>query len=343
MRNWKVGVVLVGVLTLCFIVGGVMTSPVAAAEKVRIGVPLTYGPMNQPWQRWVSMVLTRLEELGAQPVTLRGVPTGDSERAIARRLMQMNVKAVGLGLYTSRSESIGIVKEAHEKGIKVVGMSGTHAVDSPSVLDDPWTISLTLCQKMLEYTGAEGGVLHTAESRGFYPPFDMMGDLLKTFMTFQPRMKLYPFIDGGVSTQEEISLTRNNFAAVFKAHPEKGAFKAIIGWWWPNTMGAIQAMREQGRDKEGIGVFNTYISKTLLTEMARPDTPLVGCADLDCVKLGSMIGDFLYGVATDPKFPQTAIAWAPVEWVPKEKAKEKLEWLTKDDERTQKKLRQYGG
>jgi ABC-type sugar transport system substrate-binding protein len=202
-----------------------MTSPVAAVEKVRIGVRLTYGPMNQPWQRWASMVLTRLEELGAQPVT----------------------------------------------------------------------------------------------------------------------MKLYPSVDGGVSTQEEISIARNNFAAVFKANPEKGAFKVIIGWWWPDTVGAIQAMREQGRDKEGIGVFNTYVSKTLLTEMARPDTPLVGCADLDCIKLGTMIGDFLYGVATNPTFPKTEVGWGPVQWIPKEKAKETLEWLTKDDERTQKKLKQYGG
>lgn len=342
-KVWLYGGV-VFLLTLCLLMSGLTPSATAAEEKkkLRIGVPLTYGPQNQPWQRGAARLLERLEEQGVEIVAMRGVPSSDSERSVMRRLMEMKVDALPIGIYTNRSESIALVKEAHEKGIKTVGWI-THAVDSPSVLEDAWSVAVTLCQKMIENTGGEGAVVYTAESPGFYPPFDMMGTFLEGLLKYQPRMKNLGYIDGGVSTQDQISLNRQNFSAFFRAHPEKGSVKVLMSFWWPPTVGAIKAMRELGRDKEGIQVYNQYVSRTLFEEMARPDTPLVGTTDTDWRWICEKLGDVLVDLAEGKDIPKKTLYWCPVPWYPKEKADEMLKWITTMDEWTHKKLQQYGG
>lgn len=332
----------VAVLTVSWVIMGGIIPKASAAEELRIGVPLTYGPQNQPWQRGAARLLQRIEELGGKPVTLRGVPSGDSERSVMRRLMQMDIKSLAVGIYSKRSESIAIVKEAKQKGIKTTGWI-TFAVDSPSVQEDAFGVALTLCRKMIEDAGGEGGVLYTAESPGFYPPFDMMCTFLEGFMKYQPRMKLFPYVDGGVSTADEIALSRKNFGAVFRANPQKGTFKVIMSFWWPDTIGAIQAMREQGRDKEGILVYNQYVSHTFYSEMARPDTPVVGTTDTDWRWIGEKLGEILVDQAKGKEIPENQIFWCPVPFHPKAKAQELLEWTAKTDEWTHKKLREYGG
>jgi ABC-type sugar transport system substrate-binding protein len=343
VRKIRICFLVAMVLTLCFIVGGVMTNTMAAEEKIRIGVPLTYGPQNQPLQVMAAHILNRLEELGAQPVALRGSPSSESTLSVCRRLLQMNIKSLVVGIYPNRSESMGLAKEAHEKGVKTVGWGGTNIVDSPFITDDMWGNALNVGKKLYVFTQGEGGILHTNESKGFFPPADIMDNLFEVFMKYQPRMKLYPFIDGGVSTQDEIALSRNNFAAVFKANPKKGAFKGIVSWWWPNTIGAIQAMREQGRDKEGIGVFSTFVAKTLLTEMVRADTPLVGTMDIDCKAMGVTIAEYLYRLAKGENLSEEIVIWIPYKWIPRDQAKAALDNFNKEIEWTQKKLKEYGG
>lgn len=342
-KSWLVPSLAVA-LGFCLVLGFAITNTLAAEKekKLRIGVPLTYGPQNQPWQRGAARLLERLEELNVEIVALRGVPSSDSESSVIRRLIQMKVDALPIGIYTNRSKSIPLVREAHEKGIKTVGWI-THAVDSPSVLEDAWGVAVTLCQKMIENTGGKGAVVYTAESPGFYPPFDKMGTFLDGFLKYQPRMKNLGYIDGGVSTQDEISLSRRNFSAFFRAHPEKGSVKVIMGFWWPNTIGAIKAMRELGRDKEGIQVYNQYVSKTFYEEMARPDTPVVGTTDTDWRWICEKLANTLVALAKGEQIPAKMIFWSPVPWYPKEKGKEMLEWITKMDEWTHKKLKEYGG
>jgi ABC-type sugar transport system substrate-binding protein len=346
MMNWKTWLwtSVAVVLGFCMVLAFAVPSALAAEgdKKLRIGVPLTYGPQNQPWQRGAARLLERLEEHKVEIVAMRGVPSSDSERSVMRRLMQMKVDALPIGIYTNRSESISLVKEAHEKGIKTVGWI-TYAVDSPSVLEDAWSVAVTLCHKMVQNTGGEGAVVYTAESPGFYPPFDMMGTFLEGFLKYQPRMKNLGYIDGGVSTQDQISLNRRNFSAFFRAHPEKGSVKVLMSFWWPPTVGAIKAMRELGRDKEGIQVYNQYVSKTFYEEMARPDTPVVGTTDTDWRWICEKLADVLVAMAKGEEIPKETIFWSPVPWYPKAQAKELLEWITKTDEWTHKKLREYGG
>lgn len=116
-----------------------------------------------------------------------------------------------------------------------------------------------------------------------------------------------------------------------------------MSFWWPDTIGAIQAMREQGRDKEGILVYNQYASKTLYTEMARPDSPLVGTTDTDWRWIGEKLADVLVDLAKGKDVPQNEIFWCPVPFYPKAKAQELLDWITKTDEWTHNKLKEYGG
>ena len=340
-RVWFCGVVAL-ILSICLISICDAPNVTAAAKKIRIGVPLTYGPQNQPWQRGAAMLLQTLEKRGVEIVPMRGTPGGDSERAVMRRLMQMKVDALPIGIYSNRSESIPLVKEAQGLGIKTAGWI-TYAVDSPCVMEDAWAVANKLCQMMVANTGGEGGVVYTAESPGFYPPFDMMGKFLETFLKFQPRMENLGYVDGGVSTEDEVAKSRRNFTAFFRAHPKKGSVKVVMSFWWPDTIGAIQAMRDLGRDKEGILVFNQYVSKTLYEEMARADSPIVGTTDTDWRWIGEKLGNLLVDLAEGKKISANENYWCPVPWYPKSQAPELLKALIKTDEWTHEKLIKYGG
>ncbi|MGH7747987.1 MAG: sugar ABC transporter substrate-binding protein, partial [Candidatus Dormibacteria bacterium] len=65
-----------------------------AGKKVRIGVPLTYGPLNQPWRRGCGMMIKKILEMGGEPVTFRGEPTKASERNAEEQLLTRNIDAL---------------------------------------------------------------------------------------------------------------------------------------------------------------------------------------------------------------------------------------------------------
>ena len=43
-------------------------------------------------------------------------------------------------------------------------------------------------------------MVQTAEAKGFYTPFDMESEMLDMMTKYEPRMKMLPFMPGGVST-----------------------------------------------------------------------------------------------------------------------------------------------
>src|ERR1700735_3378320 len=51
-------------------------------KKVKVGIPLTYGPFNQPWRRGCWQIVKPVMELGCEPVCLRGEPTKQSEQNV---------------------------------------------------------------------------------------------------------------------------------------------------------------------------------------------------------------------------------------------------------------------
>ena len=54
--------------------------PATGGKKVRIGIPLTYGPFNQPWRRGCWQLVKTVLDLGGEPVTIRGEPTKRASR-----------------------------------------------------------------------------------------------------------------------------------------------------------------------------------------------------------------------------------------------------------------------
>ncbi|RVA02657.1 hypothetical protein EN939_30865, partial [Mesorhizobium sp. M7A.F.Ca.CA.002.05.1.1] len=62
-------------------------TPPAAGKKVRIGVPLTYGPFNQPWRRGCWQIVKAVLDAGGEVVTIRGEPTKPSGQSAERALL----------------------------------------------------------------------------------------------------------------------------------------------------------------------------------------------------------------------------------------------------------------
>ena len=70
--------------------------------------------------------------------------------------------------------------------------------------------------------------------------------------------RMLPFMPGGTGTEDEIAKGRDETLALFQAHPDAVSVNAIISWWWPNTLGAVQAIRRTNR--QGVRVMNHYFS-----------------------------------------------------------------------------------
>jgi ABC-type sugar transport system substrate-binding protein len=102
-------------------------------------------------------------------------------------------------------------------------------------------------------------------------------------------MKMLPFMPGSVSTQDQISKGRENVSALLQAHPQPGSITAIISWWWPLSLGAVQALKQANRTD--IKVFNHYYSDQFLEEMGRGGTPLDFSTDVPWHTLGKMVGE----------------------------------------------------
>ena len=72
----------------------------ATGKKVRVGVPLTYGPFNQPWRRGCWQVVKTLLDNGCEPVCVRGEPTKASEQSAERTLLDRNIDVLVMGIYS---------------------------------------------------------------------------------------------------------------------------------------------------------------------------------------------------------------------------------------------------
>ena len=260
----------------------------AQATKTRIGLGLNYGPFNQPWRRGCWQIAKTVTEAGAELVTVRGEPSKDSEQASALALLDRDINVLILGIYSQESETAFIVDEAAKRGIKTVGFAVT-AKDSPSVIEDTWGTGMAMGYRVLNALGRTGTIAQTAESRGFYTPFDMEGDMLKLMVSFEPRMKMLEFISGSVSTDDQISKGRDNMLALLQAHPEPGSLSALVSWWWPLTIGAGQALVQTGRTD--VKLFNHYFSDQLLGEMASGNIPVEFSTDCQYHAMGAKVAE----------------------------------------------------
>ena len=97
----------------------------AGGKKVRVGVPLTYGPFNQPWRRGCWQLVKTVLDSGGEVVTVRGQPTKQSEQEAERALLDRGIDVLCLGIYSLESETAYIADEAHKRGIKTVGFAVT--------------------------------------------------------------------------------------------------------------------------------------------------------------------------------------------------------------------------
>ncbi|MBT7449593.1 MAG: sugar ABC transporter substrate-binding protein [Rhodospirillaceae bacterium] len=225
----------------------------SAQEPVRVGIPLNYGPFNQPWRRGCWQLVQTVLDLGGEPVTVRGEPTKQSEQEAELALLDRGIDVLCLGIYSQESETAFIVDRAHERGIKTIGFA-VPVKDSPAVLEDSFGTGLTLGYFMQNYLNRQGAIVQTAEDKGFYTPFDMEADQVDVMTKYEPRMEMLPFMPGSVSTTDQISKGRENMLSLLQAHPEPGSVAGLISWWWPLTIGAAQAMQQAGGKGGGKGM-----------------------------------------------------------------------------------------
>ena len=309
-------------------------------KKVRIGIPLGYGPYNQPWRRGCWRAVKKVLELGAEPVTMRGQPSKKSEQEMERALLDRNIDALLMGIYSSEEESAYIAKEAHKRGIKTVGFA-VNVIDSPAVVEDSFGTALKLGYYMLDSLQRKGTVVQTAENPGFYLPFDMEVALVDLMVKYQPEMKMLPFLPGGVSTQDETAISRRNVTALLQGHPKKGSINALMSWWWPDTVGAAQAIKRMNRPE--IKVFNHYFSDQFLSDWSSGQIDVTASTDTPWVDIGDKCGEIAVALARGENVPNRTYH-VPVRFI--DTRKQASEWLSKLkqwDAEAIKLLKQYGG
>ncbi len=318
---------------------GLATPALAQGKKVRIGLGLNYGPFNQPWRRGCYTLIKKAVELGGEVVTVRGTPSKQSEQDSARALLDRDIDVLVLGIYSLESETAYLVDEARKRNIKTVGFA-VLVKESPFVTEDTYGTGMTLAYHVLNVTGRQGTFVQTAESKGFYTPFDQEADQFALMASYEPRMKLLPFMSGSVSTQDQISKGRENVLSLLQANPEPGSLTGIISWWWPLTIGASQALQQMNRTD--VRVFNHYFSNQLLEEMVRPESPVEYSTDVPWHIMGEQVAEIAVKLGHGEEVPPYH-SRVPVTVITKDQAGQALADVQKMDEEAIAFLKDYGG
>ena len=311
----------------------------SAQEPVRVGIPLNYGPFNQPWRRGCWQLVQTVLDLGGEPVTVRGEPTKQSEQEAELALLDRGIDVLCLGIYSQESETAFIVDRAHERGIKTIGFA-VPVKDSPAVLEDSFGTGLTLGYFMQNYLNRQGAIVQTAEDKGFYTPFDMEADQVDVMTKYEPRMEMLPFMPGSVSTTDQISKGRENMLSLLQAHPEPGSVAGLISWWWPLTIGAAQAMQQAGRDD--VTLFNHYFSDQFLQDMASGQYPIVFSTDVPWHTIGKQTAEIAMAMGRGEEVPNIH-SRVPVTAIVQEEAAAALAEVQEMDAQAIELLGQYGG
>jgi len=311
----------------------------AAGEKVRVGLGLNYGPFNQPWRRGCWQIAKVVTEAGGELVTVRGEPSKDSEQASALALLDRDINVLILGIYSQESETAFIVDEAKKRGIKTVGFAVT-AKESPSVIEDTWGTGMAMGYQVFNSLGRTGTIAQTAESRGFYTPFDMEGDMLALMTSYEPRMKMLEFISGSTSTDDQISKGRENMLALLQANPEPGSLSALVSWWWPLTIGAGQALVQNGRTD--VKLFNHYFSDQLLGEMASGNIPVEFSTDCQYHAMGAKVAELAMALGRGEEVANN-VYQAPITKIVQAEAAKALDEVKAMDEAAIAYLADFGG
>jgi len=329
------------------ITAGSVLNPVSAGDiqvaesgkKVRVGIPLTYGPFNQPWRRGCWQLVKTVLEMGGEPVTIRGKPTKASEQEAERSLMDRDIDVLVMGIYSLESETAYIADEAHERGIKTVGFA-VPVKDSPAVVEDTWATATTLGYYVQNDLQRQGTLVQTAEDKGFYTPFDMEADMLDLMTKYEVRMKMLPFMPGSVSTTDQISKGRENMLSLLQANPEPGSVNGLISWWWPLTIGAGQAMQQMGRTD--VTLYNHYFSDQFLQAMAAGVYPIVFSTDVPWHTLGKKSAELAMAMGRGEDVPNYVYR-VPVTAITQDQAAAALKEVQEMDKQAIALLKDYGG
>lgn len=311
----------------------------STGKKVRVGLPLNYGPFNQPWRRGCAAIARIVEERGGELVTVRGEPSKQSEQQSELQLLDQGIDVLVLGIYQTESETAFIVDQARERGIKTVGFA-VSAKDSPAVIEDDWTVGVNMGYLVHNALKRQGTIVQTAEDRGFYAGFDKMNDAVELMTRFESRMNVLPFMSGSVSTSDQISKGRDNVLGLLQANPDPASLQAIVSWWWPLAVGASQALRTMP-DRE-ILIASHYFSEQLLGEMASPGSRIGFATDTPWAYMGEKVAELAMRLGRDEEV-ENIVYRSPVTTIRPDQASETLDALLAEDQAAIALLANYGG
>jgi ABC-type sugar transport system substrate-binding protein len=324
------------------LVGSASADEIEVAQggrKVRVGIPLNYGPLNQPWRRGCWQMVKTVSEKGGEPVTLRGVPSKASEQEVMLELLDRDIDALVVGLYSLENDTAHIVDKARDLGIKTVGF-GVDVKDSPAVVEDTWATAMTLGYYLHNVLDRRGTIVQTAENKGFYTPFDMEADMLDLMTGYEPKMSVLPFMAGSVSTKDQIGKGRENMSALLAANPEPESVSALVSWWWPLSIGAGQAMKLAGRND--VRILNHYFSIDLLKAMAAQTYPIEFSTDVPWHTIGRKCAELAMAMGRGETVPNHTFR-APVTAILPEEAERALRHIEEMDLQAIALLKPHGG
>ena len=309
-------------------------------RRIRVGIPITYGPQNQPWRRGMWQLVKTVLDMGGEPVTMRGIPSKKSEQEIMLKLLDRDIDVMVVALYSLEDETTYIVDKAREKGIKTVGF-GVNVKDSPAVVEDTWATAMTLGYYLLNVLNRRGSIVQTAEEKGFYSPFDMEADMLDLMVKYESKMSVLPFMSGSVSTaKDQVGKGRENMSALLAEHPEPGAISALVSWWWPLSVGGGQALKTANRNE--IRILNHYFSADLLNAMMTQNYPIEFSTDVPWHTMGRKCAELAMAMGRGESVPNHTFR-VPVTAIVYEEAEKALRHIEEMDLQAINLLKSYDG
>ncbi|WP_246687092.1 hypothetical protein [Mesorhizobium sp. M3A.F.Ca.ET.201.01.1.1] len=311
----------------------------STGKKVRVGMPLNYGPFNQPWRRGCAAIARTVEARGGEFVTVRGEPSKQSEQQGQLQLLDQNIDVLILGVLQTESETAFIVDQAQQRGIKTVGFQVT-AKNSPAIVEDSFTAGVQMAYLVQNELSRQGAVVQTAEDRGFFAGFDKSVDTVELMTKYEPRMKCLPFMPGSVSTSDQMAKGRENTLSLLQANPDPASVQAIIAWWWPLAVGAAQALRT-APDRD-IMLACYYFSDQLLSEMASPGSKIKIAMDSPWRVSGEKVVDLAMLLGRGEKV-ENIVYYTETETIRPPQAAATREKLLAEDKAAIELLAKYGG
>ncbi|TAK36688.1 MAG: sugar ABC transporter substrate-binding protein [Chloroflexota bacterium] len=307
--------------------------PASDGKKHRIGNG--FQPALDFWQRGQASWLLRMEELGEEPVTLWTEAGFGAQIAGSEALLQQNIEVLVLGGMTKET-ILPLMPEMQKKGIKAMGyMNETPGI--PLVTDPAiWQGAISFGY-IVERLGGKGNMV-ACYTQGLSYTHDQMKDVLDVFLKAYPDIKVVATFPGKFPDSVKGGLEDSE--NLIRRFPGKNDIQAMWAPWDDPMIGAAQALKNAGRDKDVFLVIASIGADLVMKAMAEGDPIYGGGCSNNYWEVGRRVAEVAVTLARGGKPPMLTYVYG--ELMTKENAPRIWKTVQEQNKTTEQVLKKYG-